>query len=81
MFDSDVLNYQQRELVTISALAAMPGVEPQLEAHLSMGMNTGLTESQLNQVFDLIEKNIGKEQAEPARKALVKVTAARQKKQ
>jgi alkylhydroperoxidase/carboxymuconolactone decarboxylase family protein YurZ len=81
IFDSDVLNYQQRELVTVSALTAMSGVEPQLESHLSMGMNTGLTESQLNQVFDLIEKEIGRQQAETARKSLAKVTAARQKKQ
>lgn len=81
IFDSDVLSYQQRELATISTLAAMPGVEPQLESHLSMGMNTGLTEAQLRQVFDLIEKNISREQAETARRSLAKVTAARQKKQ
>jgi alkylhydroperoxidase/carboxymuconolactone decarboxylase family protein YurZ len=81
IFDSDVLNYQQRELATISALAAMPGVEPQLESHLSMGMNTGLTEAQLQQVFDLIEKNISKEQAETTRKSLVNVISAKQKKQ
>ncbi|MDT5270488.1 MAG: 4-carboxymuconolactone decarboxylase [Acidobacteriota bacterium] len=81
IFDSDVLNHRQRELVTVSALAAMPGVESQLESHLSMGMNTGLTESQLNQAFDLIEKEVGKQQAETARKSLAKVTAARQKKQ
>jgi alkylhydroperoxidase/carboxymuconolactone decarboxylase family protein YurZ len=81
IFDSDVLNYRQRELATISALTAMLGVEPQLESHLSMGMNTGLTESQLQQVFDLIEKNISKEQAETARRSLVKVNAATQKKQ
>ena len=64
IFDSDVLNHKQRELATISALAAMPGVEAQLGSHLSMGMNTGLTESQLSQVFDLIEKNISHQQAE-----------------
>jgi alkylhydroperoxidase/carboxymuconolactone decarboxylase family protein YurZ len=81
IFDSDVLNYQQRELVTISALAAMPGVESQLASHLSMGMNTGLAESGLKQVFDLIEKNINKQQAETARTSLVKVIAARQEKQ
>ena len=81
IFDSDVLNYRQRELATISALAAMPGVEPQLESHLSMGMNTGLTEAQLQQVVDLIGKNIGKEQGETVRRALAKVTAAMQKKQ
>jgi len=81
IFDSDVLNYRQRELATISALAAMPGVEPQLESHLSMGMNTGLTESQLQQVFDLIEKNISRQQAETARRSLTKANTARQKKQ
>lgn len=81
IFDSDVLSHRQRELVTVSALASMPGVAPQLESHLSMAMNTGLTEGQLNQAFGLIEQNIGKEQAEAARKSLLKVTAARQKKQ
>jgi 4-carboxymuconolactone decarboxylase len=79
IFDSDVLNFQQREIATISALAAMPGVESQLESHLLMGMNTGLTESQLRQVFDLIEKNINKQQAETARKSLAKIIDARQK--
>lgn len=80
IFDSDVLNYQQRELATISALATMPGVEPQLAAHLSMGMNTGLTESGLRQAFDLIEENVSREQAEIARKSLAKIVAAKQKK-
>jgi alkylhydroperoxidase/carboxymuconolactone decarboxylase family protein YurZ len=81
IFDSDVLNYRQRELATISALAAMSGVESQLESHLSMGMNTGLTDGQLQQVFVLIEKNISRQQAETARRSLVKVNAAKQKKQ
>ena len=79
IFDSDVLNFRQREIATISALAAMPGVESQLESHLSIGMNTGLTESQLRQVFDLIEKNVSQQQAETARKSLVKIIATRQK--
>src|SRR5205085_7159256 len=80
IFDSDVLNHQQRELATISALAAMTGVEPQLESHISMGMNTGLTESGLRQAFDLIEENVSREQAEIARKSLAKIVAAKQKK-
>jgi 4-carboxymuconolactone decarboxylase len=81
IFDSDVLDYRQRELATISALAAMTGVEPQLESHLSMGMNTGVTEAQLQQVVDLIGKNIGKERGETVRRSLAKVTVAMQKKQ
>jgi 4-carboxymuconolactone decarboxylase len=75
IFDSDVLSYQQRELATISALAAMEGVAPQLRAHLAMGMNTGLTESQLQQVFSLIETHIGKQQAEIAKNVLLKIAA------
>lgn len=72
IFDSDVLTYQQRELITISALAAMTGVEAQLQSHIKMGKNTGLSESQLQQSFDLIEKHIGKQQAESARTILTK---------
>jgi 4-carboxymuconolactone decarboxylase len=80
IFDSDVLNYQERELATISALAAMSEVTPQLESHMSIGLNTGLTENQLSEVMALIEKNINQQQAETARKSLAKVMAARQKK-
>jgi len=81
IFDSDVLSHQQRELATISALAAMTGVEPQLESHISMGMNTGLNERELNQAFDLIEKSVNKKQAETARRALAKVAGARRNNQ
>jgi alkylhydroperoxidase/carboxymuconolactone decarboxylase family protein YurZ/quinol monooxygenase YgiN len=72
IFESDVLTYRQRELVTISALAAMTGVESQLQAHLKMGTNTGITENQLVQVAALIEKYISKPQANSLRKLLSK---------
>lgn len=73
IFVSDVLTFQQRELVTIAALASMSGTEGQLQAHIGMGMNTGLTENQLIQAFDLIEKHIGRKQADIARKVLSKI--------
>jgi alkylhydroperoxidase/carboxymuconolactone decarboxylase family protein YurZ len=73
IFDSDVLNYQQREIVTIAALAAMQGTEGQLQAHLGMGMNTGITAEQLKEVFDIIEKAVGRERAETARAVLSKM--------
>lgn len=60
IFSSDILNHQQRELVTISALASMSGTLGQLQSHIGIGMNTGLTENQFNQTFNLIEKYIGK---------------------
>lgn len=74
VFDSDVLTYQQRELVTISALSAMPGVVPQLQAHLTMGKNIGLTETQVGDVATLIETFISRTQANSLRKLLEKPT-------
>ncbi len=70
IFASDVLSFQQRELVTISALAAMPGVESQLKSHISMGVNTGITNSQLEQIAGLIEKHISRTQANSVRKSI-----------
>ncbi|MBX3238885.1 MAG: carboxymuconolactone decarboxylase family protein [Chitinophagaceae bacterium] len=75
IFASDVLTLQQRELVTIAALASMLGTAGQLQAHIGMGMNTGLTESQLIQAFDLIEKHIGKKQADDAKNILSKTVS------
>lgn len=73
IFDSDVLNYRQRELVTISALATIQGAEAQLQAHINMGMNTGITAEQIKAVFDIVEHLVSKEQAETARAVLAKM--------
>lgn len=70
VFQSDVLTYQQRELVTISALAAMPGVESQLQSHVNFGMNTGITQTQLSEVAKLIEKYVSRTQANSLRNIL-----------
>jgi 4-carboxymuconolactone decarboxylase len=73
IFSRDVLNYRQREFVTIAALAAMSGTEPQLQAHIGMGMNTGITEIQLTELFTIIEKQVSKEQAEMVRAVYAKL--------
>lgn len=73
IFDNDVLTYEQRELVTISALAAIPGAEPQLQSHISMGINTGISTGQVKSAFDIIEQVIGKERADIARALLSKM--------
>lgn len=63
IFESNVLTYQQRELVTIAALSAIEGAAPQLQAHLTIGKNTGITETQLIEISDLIKKYISITQA------------------
>lgn len=73
IFERDVLTYQQRELATIAALAAMQGVEPMLQSHMNMGLNVGLTQSQLQQLVSIITTSVNTEQGEIAGNILSKV--------
>lgn len=70
IFSRDVLNFRQREFITISALAAIPGVEPQLQAHIAMGKNTGITEQQLTDLADIIETEVNRSQANTLKNAI-----------
>ena len=72
IFESEVLTFQQREIVTISALTAMPGVTSQLQSHVKMGMNTGITENQLAEIANLVEKHVSTTQANTLRKIISK---------
>jgi len=73
IFSRDILSYQQRELVTVSALAAMSGVTLQLQAHIFIAMNTGLDQSQLLEAFAIIDRTVGKKEGDLARATLDKV--------
>ena len=70
IFASEVLTYQQREWITISALASMPGVEPQLKSHIGLGMNTGITAEQLKELIGIIETSVGNEAAQSTQRVL-----------
>jgi 4-carboxymuconolactone decarboxylase len=43
IYQRPALDLRQRQLVTISALTALGGAEPQLEVHINAGLNVGLT--------------------------------------
>lgn len=70
LFDRDVLTYQQRELVAISVLSSIGGVEPMLRGHFSICLNIGFTRNQLNQFVNIIESTMGLEESNAARKVL-----------
>ena len=53
IFARGVLTYQEREIATISALSSIPGLEPQLNSHIQIGKNTGLSDAQVNEILDL----------------------------
>ncbi|MCM4158557.1 carboxymuconolactone decarboxylase [Antarcticibacterium flavum] len=70
IFERDVLNYQQRELVTVSVLAALGGVEPFMRSHMDIALYQGVTSGQLEHLVDLIEENIGEKEADAAEQVL-----------
>lgn len=49
IFGRDNVDWQSRELATVGALSALEGVESQLQAHIRISMNVGLTAAQLRQ--------------------------------
>ncbi len=73
IFVRDILDYQSRELATISALASMTGTSGQLQFHLGAAMNTGLTKAQLKDFMAVLEAKVGKKEAEIASEILQKV--------
>lgn len=66
IFQRDVLNWQDRELATVAALAAIEGVAPQLQAHMVIGMHNGLTPGQLRELVNLLHIKCGAKVADNA---------------
>lgn len=77
MFARDNLDWQSRELATVGALAAMPGVESQLQSHVAFSMNVGLTAPQLRQLADGLAQGGYPDAATRARAAIAQVETAR----
>ncbi len=73
LFERDVLTYAERELVTVSVLSSIGGVEPMLRSHLSICLNIGLTSNQLQQFVGVIKSTIGKKEAKAAQNVLDEV--------
>jgi len=78
IFDRDVLTFAERELVTVSVLSSIGGVEPMLRSHLSICLNVGYTPEQLNEYVGIIKKRIGKKEAKDAQEVLDEVVKNRQ---
>ena len=70
IFERDNLDWQSRELATVGALAATPGVEPQLRSHMAASLRVGLTAVQLRQLIQLLAESGDADAAERAREAL-----------
>lgn len=72
IFERDNLDWQSRELATVGMLSALPGAESQLQAHMRVSMNVGLTVGQLRQLTQVLGERVDPEHARRAREALAK---------
>ena len=70
IFERDVLTYHERELITISVLSSIGGVEPMLRSHLNLSLNVGLTPDQLQQFVGVLKQAVGKKEAKAAQQVL-----------
>ena len=79
IFERDNLDWQSRELATVGALAATPGVESQLRSHMAASLRVGLSAAQLHEVSELLKKHGDAQTAERADGALKEALAASKK--
>ena len=70
IFERDNLDWQSRELATVGMLSALPGAEAQLQSHMRVSMNVGLTARQLRQLTEVLADRVGADNARRAREAL-----------
>jgi alkylhydroperoxidase/carboxymuconolactone decarboxylase family protein YurZ len=70
IFSRDNLDYQSREIATISALVSLGGTGTQLRAHLHVGRNVGLTEQQLRAIAFTLSTKVGLDEGDAAAKIL-----------
>ena len=76
IFERDNLDWHSRELATVSMLSALTGTEAQLQSHIRISMNVGLSTGQLRQLVDVLEKQVGTDNARRARHALEQTLTA-----
>lgn len=77
IFARDNLDWQSREMATVGALAATPGVEAQLLSHTRASMRVGLTAGQLRQLAQVLREHGENDAAMRAERALQQALASR----
>lgn len=77
IFGRDNLGYKNREIATISALAAMEGVNSQLGSHFNVGLNAGLTVNELRGIIAALGEEVDTKAADNAAIVLNSVLESR----
>ena len=77
IFMRDNLDYMSRELTTISILAGLGNVNPQLASHMNICLNLGMTENQLMEFANVLKERVNKKIGDNAEKVAKQVIANR----
>ena len=77
IFVRDVLNHEDRELVTIAALANLSGAAGQLFGHYGAAMNTGFSAGQLEDFVAVLNDKVSPEVGKGAQEVLKEVLKAK----
>ena len=73
IFARNNLSFAEREIVTISAISALEGCEPQLKAHVSGARNMGVTDAQLHEIPSVLRNKVGETEAVRCEEAVASV--------
>ncbi|BBO74237.1 hypothetical protein DSCW_16540 [Desulfosarcina widdelii] len=79
IFQRDLLDWSERELATIAALANIKGVNSQLQSHYAISLNNGITPEQLHDFLTVLDACCGPEVALNAKGVLEQVLEAQNK--
>jgi 4-carboxymuconolactone decarboxylase len=79
IFERDNLDWQSREIATVAMLSSLQGADSQVQSHMGISMNVGITASQLNQLTQVLADRVDAEPARRAREALARQLASKAK--
>ena len=77
IFERDNLDWQSREIATVGMLSALQGAESQLQSHMGISMNVGITAAQLSQLAQVLEDELNTDAARRSLEALARQLDAR----
>lgn len=80
IFERDVLSYKQRELVTISIIAAIGDANPMLKSHIGISLNVGWSPEELNDFVKVISPTINQEKSNASAEVVKEVIKTKQSK-
>ena len=73
IFARNNLSFADREIVTVSAISALQGCEPQLKAHVSGARNMGVSDGQLHEIPAVLRDRVGEVEAVRCERAVAEV--------